>query len=120
MTNGKYAYILFDVSLNNVHDKMVYPFKWFISHYTPTLDTTPEIKKAFESVFIMAVRAPKKSYGVFLNEVKRRIKDAPWFGKEYTGRIPGTPYWKNNSMVCPFSPFCLLQNPANLGGLLGS
>ena len=108
MINGEYAFILFELSINELYDKMEYPFKWFISHYTPTLHTTREVKKAFKAVLLMAPKLPGRNYSVFEVELKRRMLDLPWNSSEYVGKIPGTPYFKNNSRVSKFNIFGLI------------
>ena len=105
MINGEYAFILFELGINELYDKMEYPSKWFVSHYIHTLHTDPEIKKAFGAVLLMAPKLPGLSYLVFEAKLKRRISDLPWNSSAYVEKIPGTPYFKHNSRVCKFNIF---------------
>ena len=88
MTNGDYAFIIFELDQLQVGIKTDQPFKWFFSSHTSTLDRRDQVKQAFEAAFVLAVKSPSsKSYVNFTEELKIRSTDEPFNSKAYTGYL---------------------------------
>ncbi|XP_048576329.1 atrial natriuretic peptide receptor 1 isoform X2 [Nematostella vectensis] len=94
MHTGQYVFIMFvlDQSLISVYTKS--PFKWLFSSYKSTLKRYHHLQKAFEAVFILAVKSPKSdNYTAFKNELKARSPDHPFYSTVYQGYL----WHKNNN-----------------------
>ena len=93
MINGDYAFIMFELDQAQMAVYTKSPFKWFFSSHRPTLNRYHHLKKAFEAVFILAIKSPSsESYTNFTEELKRRSPEPPFCSQVYKGYL-----WEDNS-----------------------
>ncbi len=99
MTDGDYAFVIVKKDVDEVSTKMEKPFKWFVSHWKSTLNATEEVKKAFESVLILAPKLPTPSFQDFVDRLRKTMAGPPFYSKAYRGKINGTNMDKARSKV---------------------
>ena len=93
MTDGDYAFIMFVLDQSEMSGYTDLAFKWFFSSYKTSLNRYHHVKKAFEAVFVLAIKSPSsESYPNFTAELKKRSPDPPFNSKVYEGYL-----WKDNS-----------------------
>lgn len=93
MINGDYAFIMFELDQAQMAMYTGKPFKWFFSSHWETLNRYEHLKKAFEAVFVLAIKSPtSESYTSFAEELKRRSPDPPFNSEVYKGYL-----WDNKS-----------------------
>ena len=99
MTKGEFAFILSELSANNVQQKMQHPWKWFVAHYLNTFRFWREVREEFGSVLVLGPKAPQSDYSEFEKKLKERMSEAPFFSTAYNGSISGTEKDKSQSRV---------------------
>ena len=99
MINGEYAFIVCMKDVDEVKRNLKHQFKWYISHYTETLHTSMDVKKALEAAVILAPKLPVAEYGKFVERLRTAMDKAPFFSNAFKGKINGTHMDKSQSMV---------------------
>ncbi|XP_065065708.1 uncharacterized protein LOC135691687 [Rhopilema esculentum] len=102
MTKGDYAFIICMKDVDEVKRKLKHQFKWYISHYTETLHTTRDVKKALDAALILAPKMPAVSYGAFVDRLRTTMGKAPFYSSAYIGKINGTHMDKSQSQPPPW------------------
>ncbi|KAK3705209.1 hypothetical protein QZH41_014003, partial [Actinostola sp. cb2023] len=85
---GDYAFILFELSVNEVDLKIKDPTKWLNGVHRATNIKTDNFKNMFKSVLVMAVNVPGSvGYEKFNYQLKIKASQAPFYSKVYQGNI---------------------------------
>lgn len=99
MINGEYAFIVCMKDVDEVKRNLRHQFKWYISHYTETLHTSRDVKKALEAALILAPKLPEAEYSKFVHRLRTAMGKAPFYSDAYVGKINGTHMDKAHSQV---------------------
>jgi len=97
MINGEYAFIVCMKDVDEVKRNLKHQFKWYISHFTQTLHTSLDAKKALEAALILAPKLPEAKYSKFIHRLKTAMGMAPFFSNTYIGKVNGTHMEKSQS-----------------------
>ena len=88
MNNGDYAFIVFELSTDEVKLNQKEQLKWFKGNYVNTTNVTASFKQAFESVLVMAVNVFRsKVYEEFNYNLKIKASEEPFYSNSYRGYI---------------------------------
>ena len=90
MNNGDYAFIAFQLDPLSVQRFFRRPKLWFIGEFKATMDLNKDEERefydAFKSVLLLAVNTQQiNKYYTFVNEVKHKMSDPPFYSKTYVG-----------------------------------
>lgn len=86
MYTGEYAFITFELSVNEVDLKIKDPFKWVNGRYGTTTNFTQDYRRMLDSVLVMAVNVQgSKELEKFNYNLKIKASQAPFYSKAYQG-----------------------------------
>ena len=98
MTNGDFAFIIYEQSRSNILQKLKLSFLWFSSDWYDG-SRINIIKKAMSVALVLGPVTPEKSYETFATELKKRMHEKPFFSDAYLGMIYGDGKPRNSSEV---------------------
>ena len=98
MTNGDFAFIIYEPSRSSILYNLKPSFLWFSSSWYDG-SRINIIKKAMSVVLVLGPGTPEKSYETFATELKKRMSEKPFFSDAYLGLIHGSGKPRNSSEV---------------------
>ncbi|XP_031575273.1 speract receptor-like isoform X2 [Actinia tenebrosa] len=87
MVSGDYVFIAFELSMDELRNKIKDQTKWFNSlHVETQINFTVNFKDMFKSVLVLSVNFPgSKEYEEFDKQVKIKAPEAPFYSNMYKG-----------------------------------
>ena len=86
MTNGDFAFILYEQSRDQILQKLEYQFLWFASGWYDG-SRAPAIEKAMRAALVLGPVTLQRGYNAFAMKLKNKMAHWPFFSDAYLGNM---------------------------------
>ena len=86
MTNGDFAFIMYEQSRYQILQKLKYQFQWFASGWYDGL-RAQAIEKAMRAALVLGPVIPQTGYNTFAMKLKNKMAHWPFFSDAYLGNM---------------------------------